>query len=126
MVAVTHSWADVEFFDIDTKESLGRYDELTAASRVAFRPDGKQLAVGNQPDPAEPSTFDPMPLRLVDPTTFAEQPVQLGGQPERAYTVAPDYSADGRFLAASFVIVAASAWRRAISSRSRPDSWCGM
>ena len=78
MVAVTHSWADVEFFDIDTKESLGRYDELTAASRVAFRPDGKQLAVGNQPDPAAPSTFDPMPLRLVDPTTFAEQPVQLG------------------------------------------------
>ncbi|HJY25929.1 MAG TPA: WD40 repeat domain-containing protein, partial [Actinomycetes bacterium] len=105
IVAVTHAWADVEFFDIDTKKSLGRYDELTAASRVAFRPDGKQLAVGNQPDPAERTTFDSMPLRLVDPTTFAEQPAQLGGQPERSFTVAPDYSADGRFLAASFGIV---------------------
>ena len=41
-------------------------------------------------------------MRLVDATTFEEEPVQLGGVPEQAWPFRPHYSADGRFLAVGF------------------------
>jgi WD40 repeat protein/DNA-binding SARP family transcriptional activator len=65
-----------------------------AIRRLAFRPDGDQLAVVTDSSEA---------LRLIDPTTLEDAPVQLGGLPSAPYRAWDlDYSADGRFLAVNF------------------------
>jgi WD40 repeat protein len=72
--------------------------------RLSFRPDGEQIAVALSVFTDEPIIeFDPYPVLLVDATNFEPEHAQLGGAPG-PQGVAWDvgYSADGRFLAASF------------------------
>ena len=66
---------------------------------VAFRPDGRQLAIANG------DLRDPGRVRLVDADTFEEVPVQLGGVSAPSPSLAAwdlNYSSDGRSLAGLF------------------------
>jgi WD40 repeat protein len=64
---------------------------------LAFRPDGRQLAVALR------ELSSGTKLRLLDPVTLEETGVQIGGLPGSDSAVVFDlgYSADGRFLSAS-------------------------
>jgi WD40 repeat protein len=68
-----------------------------AIRRLAFRPGGGQLAL------VTGSLFGRSGLRLVDPSTLEDAPVQLGGVPGAPFSAWDlEYSADGRFLAVNF------------------------
>jgi WD40 repeat protein len=103
VVAVGGPFEGVSFRDADTLEPLGSLEE--PPWRLMFRPDGQQIAIAANTYSDNPThiPFDPIPALLVDATTFAPQPAQLGGQPG-PQSVASDlrYSADGRYLAVSF------------------------
>ena len=89
LVAVGGTPGVVSFHDADTLEQLGTLD--APSSRIRFRPDGEQIAVNAYPHG----------VLLVDPTTFEPERVQLGDQPPQAVWDMR-YSADGRYLAATF------------------------
>jgi WD40 repeat protein/DNA-binding SARP family transcriptional activator len=80
-----------------------------ATRRLAVRPDGDQLAV---------VTDSSQELRLLDPITLEDAPVQLGGVPGPPYSPWDvDYSADGRFLAVNLPAAGSSlehAWARVV------------
>lgn len=101
MLAVGHRSEGTFFYDTVTLEQVGSLE--TVPWKIAYRPDGRQLAlVVDTPSLAGTRTFDPRPVRLVDPVTFEEQSVQLGGFLDgqvEAWDLAN--SGDGRFLAAS-------------------------
>ena len=100
-VGVGKAYGSVSFYDPSSRELLGTYDEMPIW-KWEYRPDGQQIAFSGQPDPnAGPELAQPS-VRLVDPATFQDQSVQLGGIPESAFVSAPHYSADGRFLGATF------------------------
>jgi WD40 repeat protein len=88
-------------YDSVTLERRGGLDVVPA--NVQFRPDGQQLAVAvNTVIGFGVREFGDPPLRLIDTATYGEEPVQLGGLPPGDFeTWDLDYSADGRFLAAS-------------------------
>ncbi len=94
----------VRFLDAGTGEELGTYDPSPPGWRgrgvcicepMAWSPAGDRVAVGvlNGIGP---------PVRLVDPTTYDETPVPLGGLAQNGTVVSDlEFSADGRFLAAT-------------------------
>ncbi len=92
---------ETTLYDVGT---LGRIatSELST-DKLAFRPDGRQLAV------AVSDNYSARMVRLLDPVTLEETAVQLGGLPDDRPVVVYDldYSADGRFLAASLGCCAA-------------------
>ena len=102
VIGLGKAYGDVSFYDTETQEKLGELRSRSTIWKWEYRPDGRQLAFTVQNDLigavelAEPS------VRLVDATTFEEEPVQLGGLPEQAWPFRPHYSADGRFLAVGF------------------------
>ena len=87
-------------YDAETRELTRSYDEVTVW-QPEFGPNGDQLAVSAQVGPNETELPRPS-VRLVDPVTLEDEPVQLGGIPERADPGHPHYSADGRFMVVSF------------------------
>jgi WD40 repeat protein/DNA-binding SARP family transcriptional activator/class 3 adenylate cyclase len=102
VVAVSSGSEGLSFRDADTLKPLGALDE--PSFQLRFRPNGDQIAVAASSDrPVPLGEFGPLPVLLVDATTFERVPTQLGSQPG-GRRVANDvrYSADGRFLAASF------------------------
>jgi WD40 repeat protein/DNA-binding SARP family transcriptional activator len=100
-VGVGHAYGAVSFYDTSTKEQLGTYGD-TPIWKWEYRPDGGQLAASGQPGPSSGSVLAQPSVRLVDPATFEDEPAQLGGIPASAFVSAPHYSADGRFLGATF------------------------
>jgi WD40 repeat protein len=101
VVGAGEAYGHVFFYDTSTRELLGTYNEMPV-SNFEFRPDGEQLAVSGQPDPTTGTPLGQPSVRLVDPATFEDEPVQLGGIPESELVSTPHYSADGRFLSATF------------------------
>jgi DNA-binding SARP family transcriptional activator/WD40 repeat protein/class 3 adenylate cyclase len=105
LIAVASGSAGVSFRDADTLRPLGALDE--PADQLRFRPNGGQIAIAANSFATLPTVeFGAQPILLVDTTTFEPEHTQLGGQPSPR-SVARDlrYSADGRFLAASFVLL---------------------
>jgi WD40 repeat protein/DNA-binding SARP family transcriptional activator len=101
LVAVGGALGAVSFHDADSLEPLGTLDE--PSWRIQFRPDGEQIAIAASIFTNEPIIeFDAFPVLLVDATTFEPERVQLGDQPAQGVAWDVRYSADGRFLAASF------------------------
>jgi DNA-binding SARP family transcriptional activator/WD40 repeat protein/class 3 adenylate cyclase/energy-coupling factor transporter ATP-binding protein EcfA2 len=102
VVAVGTLTQSLSFRDADTLERLGDFDE--PSSRLRFHPNSGQIAIAAGPVPGMPiGGSGPLPVLLVDATTFERDPAQLGGQPGSPNVVSDlRYSADGRFLAASF------------------------
>jgi hypothetical protein len=68
-----------------------------STDKVAFHPDGRQLAV------AVNESFAARIVQLLDPLTLEETAVRLGGLPDPHRSLVYDlgFSADGRFLTAS-------------------------
>jgi DNA-binding SARP family transcriptional activator/WD40 repeat protein/class 3 adenylate cyclase/energy-coupling factor transporter ATP-binding protein EcfA2 len=102
VIAVGSGPAGVSFRDADTMEPLGILD--VPSSQLKFRPNSGQLAIAaSEQAPLPIGESGPLPVLLADATTFEQEPTQLGGLPSRR-SFARDlrYSADGRFLAASF------------------------
>ena len=101
IVGVGKAYGSVSFYDASSGELVGSYDEVPVW-KFEFHPGGGPLAFSAQPDYSAGTPLDPQSVRLVDPSTLRDQPVQLGGIPESASVSAPHYSADGRFLGAAF------------------------
>ena len=104
------AWSGLSFYSTSTRELLGTYDDVSAW-KTEMRPDGKQLAVSAQEEQGSGRPFPNPSVRLLDVATMKDAPAQLGGTPESVWPAAVHYSADGRFLAATF-------------DNSR-TSWCG-
>ena len=87
--------SETTLYDAGTLGRIATSDLST--DKLAFRPDGRQLAV------AVSDLSSARMVRLLDPVTLEETAVRLGGLPESGSAVVFDlgYSADGRFLAAS-------------------------
>ena len=101
LVAAGGALGAVSFRDANSLEQLGTLDE--PSWRIQFRPDGKQVAMAASVFTNGPTIeFDPLPVLLVDASTFEPEPVQLGGQPAQGVAWDVRYSANGRFLAASY------------------------
>jgi len=85
---------ETTLYDLDTLSRIATWDVGT--NTLAFRPDGRQLAAAVNLSTARV-------VRLLDPNTLEETAVRLGGLPDGRSAVSfdLDYSADGRFLAAS-------------------------
>jgi DNA-binding SARP family transcriptional activator/WD40 repeat protein len=97
-VAIGGAHGGVAFLTGDDFDVSDTSDVPTAA--LAFRPDGRQLAVAVAAAGAEAST--PGPVLLVDPANVDDEPVPLGGIPDGAVAATDlHYSADSRFIAAS-------------------------
>ena len=94
----------VSFRGTDGLDELGFVDE--PPWRIRFRPpDGEQLVIAaNVYSNEEVVELDPNPAPIVDTATFEQAPAQLGGWPQQSAAGDVRYSADGRFLAASFDI----------------------
>ena len=90
----------MSLYDAQTRELtrlLPRGDGLAARVQSERRSTRGSVQVGpNETESPRPS------VRLVDPVTLEDEPVQLGGIPERADPGHPHYSADGRFMVVSF------------------------
>ncbi|MET0727662.1 MAG: hypothetical protein ABWZ76_05115, partial [Acidimicrobiales bacterium] len=96
LVAVSGVPGAVSFHDADTLEQSGTLD--VPSWKIQFRPDGEQIAVA-----ASSTTSEyPLPVLLVDSTTFEPERVQLGDQPPGGIAWDMNYSANGRYLAATF------------------------
>ncbi len=105
LIAVASGSAGVSFRDADTLKPLGALDK--PADQLRFRPNGGQIAIAANSFPTLPAVEPGTPpITLVDTTTFEPEQTQLGGLPGPR-SVARDlrYSADGRFLAVSFVLL---------------------
>ncbi len=105
LIAVASGSAGVSFRDADTLKPLGALDK--PADQLRFRPNGGQIAIAANSFPTLPAVEPGTPpITLVDTTSFEPEQTQLGGQPGPR-SVARDlrYSADGRFLAVSFVLL---------------------
>jgi WD40 repeat protein/DNA-binding SARP family transcriptional activator len=90
---------DTALYDAGTLGRIATTDQWT--DMLAFQPDGRQLA-------AAAGDFDtPGAVRLLDALTLQAATVQLGGLDPRSAVSDIDYSADGRFLAASVACCAA-------------------
>jgi hypothetical protein len=101
-VAVGGAYEGVSFRATDTLEELDFLDE--PPWKVRFSPDGGQLAIAaNVYTNEQYIEFDPIAAPLIDTVTFELAATQLGVRLE-PHTAAADvsYSADGRFLAASY------------------------
>ena len=105
IVGVGKAYNGLSFYDPDTRELLGSYDE-TRVWKFEFHPDGTQFAITTQIGATGAAELPQPSVRLVDAVTFEDETVQLGGIPESEYVSAPHYSADGRFLGAAFEGVA--------------------
>jgi WD40 repeat protein len=95
--------SETALYDVDTLGRTATSDLLT--DKVAFGPDGRQLAV------AVTALDSARLVRLLDPVTLEETDVQLGGLSESrpALVTDLDYSTDGRILSASLVCCTADA-----------------
>ncbi len=96
---------DLFLLDSDSGKRVARIDldgagvkktPWYATSPLAFSADGEMLAVGSQ-------TYDQPAIRLLDPATLHELPVQVGHIPVGSKPVDVSFSRTGRFLAASFM-----------------------
>ncbi|HEY5875596.1 MAG TPA: NACHT and WD repeat domain-containing protein, partial [Ilumatobacteraceae bacterium] len=87
--------SETTLYDAGTLRPIATSDLSTHT--LAFRPDGRQLAV------ALNELSSGRKVRLLDPVTLEETAAQLGGLPDSGYGVIFDlgYGADGRFLSAS-------------------------
>ncbi|MEO7422846.1 MAG: BTAD domain-containing putative transcriptional regulator [Ornithinibacter sp.] len=94
----------VTLFDGGTLREVGRNHDVPVR-RIQYSPDGKHLLAAVNPwTPIGVRRVDPLPLRVLDPTTGALGPTQLGGVPTgRVVHDAFGYSANGRWLAAAFI-----------------------
>jgi DNA-binding SARP family transcriptional activator/WD40 repeat protein len=102
LIAVGGPFRGVVFLDGHTLERVGEIAEPPI--RLRFAPDGATLALGaNEWTPVFPFVaLDDEPLVLVNVATMAPVSPSLGGVPTGA-TIGPiAYSADGRFLVATF------------------------
>ena len=98
----------VSLIDVATGHVTARYDadgpgrgdvQFLQTSPLAFSPDGRTLAVGDE-------TFGSTPLVLLDGRTLAPLSRQPAHLPRwRAQSPDVAFSADGRFLAASFMLL---------------------
>ena len=104
VVAVGDPFGGVAFHDPVTLAPLGSFPDPPWT--LKFRPGGTTLAMAANPyNPNGPQQLDPVPVVIVDASTFQLADTQLGGQPgPRASALNLEYSADGRFLAAAFEV----------------------
>ena len=104
---------ETTLYDAGTLGRIATSDLST--DTLAFRPDGRQLAV------AVSDLDSARMVRLLDPVTLEETAVRLGGLPDARPADVFDlgYSADGRFLAASLRLLC-SAWRDRLDLRLGP------
>ena len=107
VVAVGDPFGGVAFHDAVTLAPLGSFPDPPWT--LKFRPGGTTLAMAANPyNPNGPRQLDPVPVVIVDASTFQLADTQLGGQPgPRASALSLEYSADGRFLAAAFDVYGA-------------------
>jgi WD40 repeat protein/DNA-binding SARP family transcriptional activator len=101
VVAVGDPFTGIAFHDAVTLAPLGTFDDPPWT--LKSRPGGTTLAMAANPfNPNGPQQLDPVPVLIVDTSTFALASSQLGGQPERATAKGLEYSANGRYLAVVF------------------------
>ena len=83
----------------DAQGPGGGDEQIMQTSPLEFSPDGRTLAVGGQ-------TYAPARLVLLDGSTLARLPDQPQHLPRwRAKSPDVAFSADGRFVAASFMLL---------------------
>ena len=104
VVAVGDPFGGVAFRDSVTLAPLGSFPDPPWS--LKFRPGGSTMAMATNPYvPNGPQQLDPVPVVIVDASTFQLSDIQLGGQPgPRARALNLEYSADGRYLAAAFEV----------------------
>jgi WD40 repeat protein len=105
---VASGFKAVSLRDADTMQPLGRLDQPSPT--VTYRPNGSQIAIVASPSPPLSVEVGPLPILLVDATTFEQERTQLGGQPRDGIVEDLRYSANGRFLVASFDTGSVAVW----------------
>ena len=94
-------------------ELTGTYDQAPIW-KTEYRPDGEQIVMSVEGCCSNAGAPQPS-VRLVDAATLTNEPVQLGGIPASLFVSPPDYSGDGRFVAAAFESVGGVEKRTAVA-----------